>query len=160
MWAIKMRSLMSIKAFFPFRWNIFDTEQNARLKCTIWSAPVWSAGEGSGTPHSSALAWKLPWTEGPGGLPSVGLHRVGHDWSDLVAAAAAAVWPATRAKTMSEVGTVVCCCLVVNCVWLFVTPWTVACQVPLFIGFPGQKHGSGLPFLRIRYKFWQMQTSM
>ena len=38
--------------------------------------------------HSSVLAWKLPWMEEPGGLPSVGLHRVGHDWSDLAAAAA------------------------------------------------------------------------
>ena len=30
-------------------------------------------------PHSSALAWKIPWTEEPGGLPSMGSHRVGHD---------------------------------------------------------------------------------
>ena len=29
--------------------------------------------------HSSVLAWKIPWTEGPGGLPSMGSHRVGHD---------------------------------------------------------------------------------
>ena len=38
-------------------------------------------------PHSSTLAWKIPWTEEPGGLPSMGSHRVGHDWSDLAAAA-------------------------------------------------------------------------
>ena len=37
--------------------------------------------------HSSVFAWKIPWMEEPGGLPSVGLHRVGHDWSDLAAAA-------------------------------------------------------------------------
>ena len=37
-------------------------------------------------PHSSTLAWKLQWTEEPGGLPSMGLHRVGHDRSDLAAA--------------------------------------------------------------------------
>ena len=30
-------------------------------------------------PHSSTLAWKIPWTAEPGGLPSVGSHRVGHD---------------------------------------------------------------------------------
>ena len=30
-------------------------------------------------PHSSTLAWKLPWTEEPGGLLSMGSHRVGHD---------------------------------------------------------------------------------
>ena len=33
--------------------------------------------------HSSVLAWKIPGTEKPGGLPSMGSHRVGHDWSDL-----------------------------------------------------------------------------
>ena len=30
-------------------------------------------------PHSSALAWKIPWTEEPSGLQSMGSHRVGHD---------------------------------------------------------------------------------
>ena len=30
-------------------------------------------------PHSSTLAWKIPWTEELGGLPSMGLHTVGHD---------------------------------------------------------------------------------
>ena len=38
--------------------------------------------------HSSILAWRIPWTEEPGGLPSVGSHRVGHDWSGLAAAVA------------------------------------------------------------------------
>ena len=37
--------------------------------------------------HSSALAWRIPGTGEPGGLPSMGSHRVGHDWSDLAAAA-------------------------------------------------------------------------
>ena len=45
-------------------------------------------GEGNGT-HSSVLAWRIPGTEEPGGLPPMGSHRVGHDWSDLAAAAAA-----------------------------------------------------------------------
>ena len=40
--------------------------------------------------HFSVLAWRIPGTGEPGGLPSMGLHRVGHDWSDLAAAAAAA----------------------------------------------------------------------
>ena len=31
-------------------------------------------------PHSSTLAWKIPWTEEPGGLQSMGLLGVGHDW--------------------------------------------------------------------------------
>ena len=37
--------------------------------------------------HSSVLAWRIPGTREPGGLPSMGSHRVGHDWSDLAAAA-------------------------------------------------------------------------
>ena len=41
-------------------------------------------------PHSSTLAWKIPRMEEPGGLPSMGSHRVEHNWSDLAAAAAAA----------------------------------------------------------------------
>ena len=32
-------------------------------------------------PHSSTLAWKIPWTERPGGLQSMGSLRVGHDWA-------------------------------------------------------------------------------
>ena len=38
--------------------------------------------------HSSVLAWRIPGTGEPGGLPSMGWHRVGHDWSNLAAAAA------------------------------------------------------------------------
>ena len=36
--------------------------------------------------HSSILAWRIPGMGEPGGLPSMGSHRVGHDWSDLAAA--------------------------------------------------------------------------
>ena len=35
--------------------------------------------------HSSTLAWRIPGTEEPSGLPSMGSHRVGHNWSDLAA---------------------------------------------------------------------------
>ena len=37
--------------------------------------------------RSSVLAWRIPGTGEPGGLPSMGSHRVRHDWSDLAAAA-------------------------------------------------------------------------
>ena len=40
-------------------------------------------------PYSGVLAWRIPGMSEPGGLPSMGSHRVGHDWSDLAAAAAA-----------------------------------------------------------------------
>ena len=40
--------------------------------------------------HSGVLAWRIPGTGEPGGLLSMGSHRIRHDWSDLAAAAAAA----------------------------------------------------------------------
>ena len=46
-------------------------------------------GEGNGTPLQYSC-WRILGTEEPSGLPSMGSHRVGHDWSDLAAAAAAA----------------------------------------------------------------------
>ena len=51
--------------------------------------------------HSSVLAWRIPGTGEPGGLPSMGSHRVGHDWSDLAAAAAAIQlkWEDTESST-------------------------------------------------------------
>ena len=41
-----------------------------------------SLEEGMAT-HSSILSWRIPWTEEPGGLQSMGLQRFGHNWSDL-----------------------------------------------------------------------------
>ena len=38
--------------------------------------------EGMAT-HTSIIAWRMPWTEEPGRLQSLGSQRVGHDWSDL-----------------------------------------------------------------------------
>ena len=46
-------------------------------------------GEKEMATHSSILAWRIPGTEEPGGLPCMGSHRVKHDRSNLVAAAAA-----------------------------------------------------------------------
>ena len=39
------------------------------------------ASEKAMAPHSSTLAWKIPWTEGPGRLQSMGSRRVRHDWA-------------------------------------------------------------------------------
>ena len=52
-----------------------------------WLSICACLGEGMAT-HSSIIAWRIPWTEEPGGLPSMGSHRVGHNWSDLAAVAA------------------------------------------------------------------------
>ena len=50
----------------------------------MWETGVRSLGredplEKEMATHSSALAWKIPWTEEPDGLQSMGLQRVGHD---------------------------------------------------------------------------------
>ena len=51
--------------------------------------------------HSSVLAWRIPGMGEPGGLPSMGSHRVKHDWHDLAAAAAAtAAAELTRAQSL------------------------------------------------------------
>ena len=60
--------------------------------------------------HSSVLAWRIPGTGEPGGLPSVGSHRVGHDCSDLAAAAAATTmtasfWAVSQGTNPPESGT-------------------------------------------------------
>ena len=51
---------------------------------TMWETQVRSLGQEDALEkamaiHSSTLAWKIPWTEERGGLPSMGSHRVGHD---------------------------------------------------------------------------------
>ena len=43
-------------------------------------------------PHSSTLAWKIPWTEEPGRLQSMGSLRVGHDWATSVSLFAFMHW--------------------------------------------------------------------
>ena len=46
------------------------------VQSLVWEGPM---EKGMGT-HSSIPAWRIPWTEGPGELQSVGSQRVGHDW--------------------------------------------------------------------------------
>ena len=50
--------------------------------------------------HSSVLAWRIPGTVEPGGLLSMGSHRVGHDWSDLAATAACICYDATEVDNL------------------------------------------------------------
>ena len=56
----------------------------------VMAGRPWSMGlEKEKATHSRILAWRIPETEEPGGLLFMGSHRVGHDWSNLAAAAAA-----------------------------------------------------------------------
>ena len=63
-------SLSHIKCFFSLSQELMITQQTTQFKiCTKAMAP-----------HSSTLAWRIPWTEEPGGLQSTGSQTVGHDW--------------------------------------------------------------------------------
>ena len=49
--------------------------QESQVQSLVWEDPL----EKEMAAHSSILAWKIPWTAEPGGLPSMGWQRVGHD---------------------------------------------------------------------------------
>ena len=51
------------------------------LETRVWSLGQEDPLEKGMTTHSTILAWRIPWTEEPGGLQSMGLQRVGHDWA-------------------------------------------------------------------------------
>ena len=55
------------------------TQWSAVQETQFWFLGREDALEGEMATHSSVLAWKIPWTEEPGGLQSMGLPRVGHD---------------------------------------------------------------------------------
>ena len=61
--------------FKPLRFRHSGTPQKHRLgwACVLCPSQVMA-------PHSSTLAWKIPWTEEPGRLQTIGSRRVGHDW--------------------------------------------------------------------------------
>jgi len=70
-------------------WNRVMTSlvaQTVKRVSTIWETRVQSLGqedplEKEMAIHSSTIAWKIPWTEEPGRLQSMGSQRVGHDWA-------------------------------------------------------------------------------
>ena len=57
-------------------------------------------------PHSSTLTWRIPGMGEPGGLPSMGSHRVGHDWCDLAAAIICMIIYLTVTQLLPVPGTV------------------------------------------------------
>ena len=91
------------------------------------------------TTHSIILAWRLPGTEEPSGLSSVGSHRVEHDWSDL-AAAAARSFLAQILEFWFTLAKIILIAFIIHCfssvqslsrVQLFATPWIAARQASL-----------------------------
>ena len=76
----------SIQANKRLLWNVLSSScWNWNSQCdSIWKVIVFRLGleaEKAMAPHSSTLAWKIPWTEEPGRLQSMGSLRIGHDWA-------------------------------------------------------------------------------
>ena len=69
--------------FFFFKKSTLDSKEfscNAGYHCSIPGSGIWEdPPEKEMATHSSVLAWRIPRTGEPGGLPSLGSHRVGHD---------------------------------------------------------------------------------
>ena len=63
--------------------------QKTRVQSLGWEDPL----EKGMAIHSSILAWRIPWTEEPDGLRSMGLQRVGHDWATNTATTTMNSWP-------------------------------------------------------------------
>ena len=91
------------------------------------------------TTHSIILAWRLPGTEEPSGLSSVGSHRVEHDWSDL-AAAAARSFLGQILEFWFTLAKIILIAFIIHCfssvqslsrVQLLATPWIAARQASL-----------------------------
>ena len=88
--------------------------------------------------HSSVLARRIPGTGEPGGLPSMGSHRVGHDWRDLAPAAAAAVLSYTVSVENSSIAKVIfppCSGSFQNFLFAFLTICWCVLNVNFFLRF-------------------------
>ena len=89
--------------------------------------------------HSSVVTWRIPGTGEPGGLPSMGLHRDRHNWSDLAEARSLLIpWFSMCDKICQEIytsssWTYISSVQSLSCVRLFVIPWTAAHQSSLSI---------------------------
>ena len=106
------------------------------------------------TTHSSVLAWRIPGAGDPDGLPSMGLHRVGHDWSDLAAAAAvtaAYVYKAVEKNYAIFLGIVFLSFWIISCSWILRNNIIETSQVKVFIALNA---GSQTPFQRFYFPFF------
>ena len=89
----------SIPAELPWKPPMFSLHSTSLLEFRnqsssrplLWSNLCMSRWNQEMATHSSVLAWRIPGTGKPDGLLSMGLHRVGYNWSDLAAAAAGGI---------------------------------------------------------------------
>ena len=85
MWQGRNKTHKSEQASSPMNWfSSPSPDPRIRLNWQTIGPCHGYVPERAVAPYSSTLAWKIPWMEEPGRLQSMGSHRVGHDWSDLV----------------------------------------------------------------------------
>ena len=75
-----------LESFLEIKYSFWKSYSHTWLSNFTFPFPFHALEKEMAT-HSSVLAWRILGTGAPGGLPSMGSHRVGHDWSDLAAAA-------------------------------------------------------------------------
>ena len=71
----------SVEILSPATWPWFMGSGSLTCPLCFPPARIWIVAEKAMAPHSSTLAWKIPWTEEPGRLQSMGSLRVRHDWA-------------------------------------------------------------------------------
>ena len=83
-WNSKYTALLSF-AFFSLPWCSVIHASQVKVKVTQLCPTLWDpmgyTAEKAIAPHSSTLAWRVPWTVEPGRIHSMGSLRVGHDWA-------------------------------------------------------------------------------
>ena len=77
MWVLKIKMTLVTNIFLLDSASLDKSDCHVSWICLILSC----LPEKKMAPHSSTLAWKIPWTEEPGRLQSMGSQRVGHDWA-------------------------------------------------------------------------------
>ena len=77
----KLRGCFDFREEWRFRFSVFSLSENYFYIFVGSKYFLISSVEKAMAPHSSTLAWKIPWTEEPGRLQSMGSWRVGHDWA-------------------------------------------------------------------------------
>ena len=147
----------------------------AMQETQVWSLDGGDQLEKGMAMRDSILAWRIPWTEEPGGLQSMWLQRIRHDWVTNTHAAAAATAKSLQscltlcdpidgsppgspvpgilqARTLGWVAISFSNAWKwkvkvksLSRVWLLATPWTAAHQAPPSMGFSRQEYWSGVP---------------
>ena len=83
-WTVRDSQSIRKVSGFPGGTNAKNPSASAGDIRDTGSIPELGRSPAGGTAtHCSILAWRIPWTEEPGRLRSIGSHRVGHDWSNL-----------------------------------------------------------------------------